>query len=260
MKQSRLIGKEPSLSKILFVSVILHLIFISLAVVPIKIKTRDFSGYTVKLVGPIEPLHKKVAADSASKTTLGESSLRPAPKKTAKTAEKAPKETALKPAPKPAPKEDITLEEVERVSREIKRLRAISALAQKLEQEKKEKTKQKLHEIRIAAKAALEKPVEVEGAQAEGAGENTGNEDDNYGNIIQQAIQQQWAYAGFKTSGLSATVTIKIGRDGKITVQDIEKSSGDTLFDRSVIKAVLNASPLPPPPGGEIEIGLVFTP
>lgn len=253
MKQSRLIGKEPSLSKILFVSVILHLIFISLAVVPIKIKTRDFSGYTVKLVGPIEPLHKKVAADSASKTT-------PAPKKTAKTAAKAPKETALKPAPKPAPKADITLEEVERVSREIKRLRAISELAKKLEQEKKEKKKQQLREIRIAAKAALEKPIEVAGAQTEGAGENTGNEDDNYGNIIQQAIQQQWAYAGFKTSGLSATVTIKIGRDGKITVQNIEKSSGDTLFDRSVIKAVLNASPLPPPPGGEIEIGLVFTP
>jgi colicin import membrane protein len=253
MKQSRRIGKEPSLLKILFVSVILHLIFISLAVVPIKIKNRDFSSYTVKLVGPIEPFHKKIAADSASK-------LPPAPKKTGKAVEKAPKETALKPAPKPAPKADITLEEVERVSKEIERLRAISKLAKKLEQGKKEKKKQQLREIRIAAKEALEKPVEVTGAQTESAGENTGNEDDNYGNIIQQAIQQQWAYSGFKTSGLSATVAIKIGRDGKITVQDIEKSSGDTLFDRSVIKAVLNASPLPPPPGGEIEIGLVFAP
>lgn len=244
MKQSRRTREQPSLSKILFVSVILHLIFISFAAVPIRIKTRDFRSYTVKLVGPIETLNKKVVADSASKIT-------PAPKKTAKTAVKAPKAAAVK----PAPKSDITLEEVEKVSKEIERLRAISDLAKRLEQEKKKKKKQELREIRIAAKAALEKPVEVAGAQTEETGEDADTV--SYYDIITQAIEQKWVYSGRDTLGLEAIILITINRDGKIIIKGIKKPSGNVLYDRSAIKALTDASPLPPPPEGvdpEIEI------
>lgn len=248
MKQSRRTREQPSLSKILLVSAILHLIFISFAAVPIRIKTRDFRSYTVKLVGPIETLNKKVVADSVSK-------IAPAPKKTAKTVTKAPKETALKPAPKPAPKADITLEEAEKVSKEIERLRAISDLAKRLEQEKKNKKKQELREIRIAAKAELEKPVEVAGARTEETGEDADTV--SYYDIITQAIEQKWVYSGRDISGLETIISITINRDGKIIITGIKKPSGNVLYDRSAIKALTDASPLPPPPEGvdpEIEI------
>ncbi|MDP2753115.1 MAG: energy transducer TonB, partial [Nitrospirota bacterium] len=58
---------------------------------------------------------------------------------------------------------------------------------------------------------------------------------------------------------LEAIISIKIKRDGAITAQRIEKSSGNTLFDRSAIKALAKASPLSPPPY-EMEIGVRFYP
>ena len=55
------------------------------------------------------------------------------------------------------------------------------------------------------------------------------------------------------------TNAIKILKDGTTIVQNIEKSSGNSLFDRSALKALAKASPLPPPPY-EMEIGVRFYP
>lgn len=243
---------DPRLSRIVIVSAILHLLFISLVAVPIKTKARDLRIYSVRLIGQIELSEEKIETKAASKTKV-------IPKKPVESAKKSPKEIAL-PIPKPVPKADITLEEIERVKKEIERLHAISTLSKKLEQEKQEKEKQRLREAQIMAKKALEKPIEISGTQTEVGGEDTINEGEFYGNIIKQKIEQYWVYHGFKTSGLSAIVSIRIKKDGKIILEGFEKSSGDTLFDRSILKALVEASPLPPPPQGDIEIGLVFTP
>jgi TonB family protein len=52
-------------------------------------------------------------------------------------------------------------------------------------------------------------------------------------------------------------ISIKIDSQGKVVSQEIEKSSGNILFDRSAEKAISKASPLPPPPV-EMEIGVRF--
>ncbi|MFV1976979.1 MAG: hypothetical protein ACC651_14635, partial [Candidatus Scalindua sp.] len=54
MKQSLHTGKEPNLQKIVIVSVVLHLLFITFAAIPIKTKEREFRSYSVNLVGPVE--------------------------------------------------------------------------------------------------------------------------------------------------------------------------------------------------------------
>ncbi len=82
---------------------------------------------------------------------------------------------------------------------------------------------------------------------------------DNYYGKITEEIRQEWIYPDMGKKELETVVLVVIRRDGTITVQGIEKSSGDMLFDRSVLKAVTKASPVTPPPY-EMEIGMRFFP
>ena len=84
--------------------------------------------------------------------------------------------------------------------------------------------------------------------------------DDYYSKVVDE-IRQQWVWAS-RDSGrrnIEAIVSIKILKDGTAIVQKVEKSSGNTLFDKSALRALAKASPLPPPPY-EIEIGVRFYP
>lgn len=229
MKQSRSIGKEPSLSRIVLVSAILHLLFISLVVIPLKTKEKEFRTYYVTLVGPIRsprvgrvPLPKK----KVSRTT---------------------KQKAVK----IPPKADISLKEIERVAKEIERIRVISAL------KKRKKAREKTQEIQIGREKTPDKLVQGTGIP----GSESGGDIHFYYSIIGQKIWQQWVVPDFKTSGLEmAKISIRISKDGKVISREIEKSSGNALFDRSAMKAISKASPLPPPPFGEMEVGLNFHP
>jgi colicin import membrane protein len=84
--------------------------------------------------------------------------------------------------------------------------------------------------------------------------------DDYYSKVVDE-IRQQWVWAS-RDSGrrnIEAIVSIKILKDGTAVVQKVEKSSGNTLFDKSALRALAKASPLTPPPY-EIEIGVRFYP
>ena len=59
--------------------------------------------------------------------------------------------------------------------------------------------------------------------------------------------------------GLEAIVVVRILKDGTVIVQEMEKKSGNALFDRSALRALTKASPLTPPPN-EMEIGVRFYP
>ncbi len=89
-------------------------------------------------------------------------------------------------------------------------------------------------------------------------GTSSGSGGDYYSAIVGR-IRQQWVYPDSLDKDLEATVSIRIAKDGSVTIQGIERSSGNRLFDRSVLSAINKASPLPPPPQ-EIEIGVRFRP
>ena len=82
---------------------------------------------------------------------------------------------------------------------------------------------------------------------------------EDYYSKITKEIWQQWVFPNTGKKDLEAIISIKILKDGTAIVQKIEKSSGNTLFDRSALKALAKASPLPPPPY-EMEIGVRFYP
>jgi colicin import membrane protein len=81
----------------------------------------------------------------------------------------------------------------------------------------------------------------------------------DYYSMVVSRIKEQWIYPESVDKELLAVVIIKIAKDGNITIDKIEKSSGNPLFDRSVLRAINKSSPLPPPQQ-EIEIGVRFYP
>ncbi|BCB95123.1 hypothetical protein JZK55_00450 [Dissulfurispira thermophila] len=123
---------------------------------------------------------------------------------------------------------------------------------------------------KIEKMAALRKIVDIGGiksevrtqkSEAKTKDSTSGNQafgGDYYSTVINK-IKQQWIFPESIDKDLLAIVTIKIAKDGSVTISKIERSSGNALFDRSALRAISKASPLPPPPQ-EIEIGVRFKP
>jgi TolA protein len=124
---------------------------------------------------------------------------------------------------------------------------------------------------RVEQLAALRRLIDIEGKKASvnadragisggaGATKTQAVSGEDYIAMVVNKIQQHWIFPETGDKDLLAVISIRIARDGRITVDKIEKSSGNPLFDRSALRAINSASPLPPPPQ-EIEIGVRFMP
>ncbi|MBF0327963.1 MAG: cell envelope integrity protein TolA [Nitrospirae bacterium] len=99
--------------------------------------------------------------------------------------------------------------------------------------------------------------VAAKSAVATGKPGPTGKTD--YYSLVESRIRQNWIFPETTDKELETIVSIKIARDGTVTIGAIEKKSGNPLFDRSVLRAINNASPFPNP-NEEIEIGIRFRP
>lgn len=236
MKYPHDIGKEPSLQKIVIISAILHFLFITIAVIPIKPREREFRSYQVKLVGPLRTYSPGTGKREGAVTTK---------KKRTLPLKKIKKKVPKKKVARVPPKADVRLERAEKVSKEIKKLRAISTLSKR--------KRERVREDEIA-----EEEMYGEGAGEIGImGEGIQMDSDSYYALITEKIWNQWVYPDFDSKELEIIISIKIDKKGKIVSQEIERSSGNRLFDRSAAKALSRASPLPPPPV-EMEIGVRF--
>ena len=68
-----------------------------------------------------------------------------------------------------------------------------------------------------------------------------------YFRTVQQRVKDAWTFPG-GSNDLSADVEFSIGADGTLNGVKIAKSSGDSAFDESVLRAIRRAAPFPPPP------------
>lgn len=238
MKHALNIGKEPNFQKIIITSAVLHLFFITLATVPFKTKDREYKSYYVNIVTPSE-VTKPRASLKSKKTGKAES-------------ESVRVKTPLKRKAKPSSKSkaDMTLEPDKTVAQEIERLRAISSLA-KMKKDKNESKSGKLDSIRKTIQGSLSKDSVKQETPLRAAGVPgivNSTDTESYSALVFERIQREWIYPDFDISGLEAIISFKITKEGTVTSQKFKKSSGNTIFDRSAMKAVLKASPLPPPP------------
>ncbi|MBI5639131.1 MAG: TonB C-terminal domain-containing protein [Nitrospirae bacterium] len=100
-------------------------------------------------------------------------------------------------------------------------------------------------------------------AQTRGSSGGTGGiSEGSYLDKITGEIHRHWFFPDTADKNLLTIVSIRILRDGTISVQQpdpFEKRSGNRLFDNSALQAVTKASPVSRPPY-EMELGIRFTP
>jgi colicin import membrane protein len=122
-------------------------------------------------------------------------------------------------------------------------------------------------QMRLEKRAALRRKVVDIGAAKStagkgghtGTGSGAGPSGASYESLVGGKIHQQWIYPETLDRDLETVIAIRILKDGSVTILGVEKSSGNRLFDRSVMSAIAKASPLPPPQQ-EMEMGVRFRP
>ncbi len=85
-----------------------------------------------------------------------------------------------------------------------------------------------------------------------------------YSNRVKEEINKHWSILdSLKTSGLETRLVVVVGRDGRLLDLQVEKPSGNALFDDSAVRAVRKAA-IPPIPETytlpKIEFGVTFRP
>ncbi len=220
--------KEPSLPVTAFFSFLLHVTFIFIALITIKNANRFTmpSPYIVSLVSSAEvsgqPAQDKIAAIAA-------------------------------PAP-PLPKAPPALPKAPEDSKQYisDRVAALAAI-------REAKRVVKLRDmISIKGTDTQGKDTKEISPSAKGSA-NEAAILDSYAERIGKEIRQRWAYPEAWGKNLETVISVTIMSNGTVKINSVEKSSGNVLFDRSVLRAINKASPVSPPPH-EMEAELRFTP
>ena len=227
--------KEPSLQKITVLSLALHIsvLFIAFFLLRQSNKFMMPSPYVVSLVSP-EVLRGKSMDIRASQK-----------------ASKPLKDTSVV---ETVPKQDLKKEDLKKRDKKMEKVveERIAAIAAKKKVERLVKLRSE-----ISLKASGNTGKSTSGLSSV-KGEKGSLFDEYYGKISEE-IHQQWNWPAAGQKDLEAIIAIRIMKDGKISIQKIEKSSGNSFFDKWAIRALRKASPLSPPPY-EMEMGVRFYP
>lgn len=217
------VSKSPDLS----LSVFLHLLIISLVFLFSYTKAKKvIVPYTVTIVDNIE--------------------LRSSPKESETETPRLKETKSTKKNTIPLKEEKINKEKVdERVKERISALEA----------------KKKIKDIAELRKKIIEINNSIEKRDYRGVSKEHGSAllSKDYYSVVIAKIKDNWVYPDSLDKDLLTIVVIKVTKDGTITIDRIEKKSGNPLFDRSVLVAINRSNPLPPP-GEDIELGIRFRP
>lgn len=236
MKQFLYTQNEPDLQKIIIASAVLHMLFLFLVTVPMKTNNKEYKSYVVDLVAPAEL--RSPSIKSPSKKTAG---------------------PAVKVKPRPRKRVKAKSMPSKKVNREIDRLQAISAI-EKLKDKKQE---EKANRLEVVKKNIYEDEAEASDAEVSdkidalrkkklgGAGisgnAKSGNNTDFYYALIQQKIWSEWICHNCESEDFEVIISFHINKDGSVDSLKVVRSSGNSFYDNSAMKAVQKASPLPPP-------------
>ena len=269
--------REERWYKMLILSTVFHIIFIVIFSVPIKRQYRRFvapPSYSVNLVGDIG----SGQAEEGKAEQGGGIKEVPQPKRVEKvepTKKKEEKHPPVKKRPVLARKEKELRSITKSPAKEAKR----PAKEEALSKEELERLSKRLKELRKKTDY-----LNITGAQGRGGGHGSGQGvsglpvssagggqtldpvTQRYILDVWERIKEAWGIPGGISlkKDLETVVTIRIRKDGRIVDINIEKRSGNRVYDESIIRALRSVDPLPPIPSSlnmdNIEIGFRFLP
>jgi len=124
------------------------------------------------------------------------------------------------------------------------------ALAQKRQQEEERRQRAENEKALKQQMAAEEKRMQAEqqaAVQRRAAQQAKQSEVDKYKNLIENRIYQNWVKPPGIDKGLKCVLELQLIPGGEVIDIRVSKSSGDPVYDQSVVAAVKRASPLPVP-------------
>lgn len=117
------------------------------------------------------------------------------------------------------------------------------------EEERQERAKsEQAFKQQLAAEAKRLKAEQEAAAQRRAAQKAQQTEIDKYMNLIENKIYQNWIKPPSTNKGLVCELQVQLIPTGEVINIELSKSSGDPVYDQSVMAAVRRASPLPVPP------------
>lgn len=224
--------KEPSLQITAILSLVIHISFFFMALMLMK-QSRHFIMSSPYIVSLVSTEVADTGAPGKGAATVSEEESAPPMSLSSKTSKK------LRPA-------DDTKQYAEN------RIAAMEAT-------RKAKNILKLRNI-ISIKSSGDSEGDITGISgAEENGEEGGMLVSYEKKIGREIWQHYTVMPEIKGKNLETIISVTVMQDGTIRINKVEKSSGNIIFDRSVLKAISKASPVSRPPY-EVEIGLRFKP
>lgn len=160
---------------------------------------------------------------------------------------------------------------------------AVSLSKKKAPEKAPTPTKQELARLeeRLRDMRKRTEPIAVPGSRTGGGGPGSGGSpmsgsssggrtlnpmEERYIMDVWEKIRNAWALPGLASfkKDLETVVTIRIRKDGRIVDVNVEKRSGNRVYDESILRVLRSVDPLPPIPDSlntdALEIGLRFLP
>ena len=131
---------------------------------------------------------------------------------------------------------------------EEQRLKELARKRREEEQRQEQAKNEQALKQQLAAEAKRLKAEQEVAAQRRAAQKAKQTEIDKYMNLIENRIYQNWIMPPSTNKGLVCVLQVQLIPTGEVINIELSKSSGDPVYDQSVITAVKRASPLPVPP------------
>lgn len=209
---------NSSFSKSLLLSIVFHMAIILLFFGKIKLFPREDISLTNSIKVKVVSLPDKIAPQKPVKK-----------KKPKKVVKKQPKTPKKKPSKKKAAKTQINKRKQESAFDKLKQRSAFDKL-----------------------KGELTPPKEFKGNIINDGNDLTGLNKvrfHDYYKLFKDHLYENWQVPKWLEGGnYKAEATVKIDQQGNIVAKSLTKTSGNTVFDDSILTAIDNSTPFPPPP------------
>jgi len=254
--------REEAWYKMLIISCAIHILILAAFSIPFKKSSKRFdalSSYSVNLVGQLGGGGGSTGAAKAEKS-LPEA--KPAPAAPARVKRPAP-------VKKPA-KEEVSLSKKKVAAKEKTTKEELSRLEERIRDMKKRADYLDVSKTKTAGTGGKGGAGAGAGAPglpfgSEGGGKPLDPATQKYILDIWDKVKSAWGVPGMTyKKDLETIVIIKIRKDGRIVDINVEKRSGNRIYDESILRVLRAVDPLPPIPASlntdSIELGFRFLP